>query len=587
MKPATLPPMMEERRKVGVARFVGNAAGLSEEQIEKTAVKSEANLAEEQKQWDALLRGEAGVTVPANTSRRVIVDLQNYYCGYPELVTSGGKAATIRVHWAEALHLEPSDNKPKGNRNEIEGKFFVGVGDVFHADGGKGRLFETIWWEAGRYLEVTVQTAGEAVTIDRLSMRETRYPLEMQAKFEASDARLTHVTPILLRGLSMCAHETYMDCPYYEQLEYIGDTRMECLVTYCITRDDRLPRKALRMFEASRLRDGLTQSRYPGRVRQEIPPFSLWWVGMVHDFMMWRGDKALVAGLMNGVRSVINTFQSFYNASGLVEGPTGWNFMDWVRAWKSGVPPEGDFGVSGVINWQMVWVLGQAAELEQWLGEKEQAGRARRMAAELGRKTAAAFFDDKRGLFADDLGKQHFSEHTQCLAILSGQLASEQQEQIGRAMLAQKDLERTTIYFTHYLFETYRALGLADAMYDRLNLWFELEKNGFKTTFEQPEPSRSDCHGWGAHPLYHYFASILGIRPAGPGFDEVRIRPMLGTLKSARGLLAHPKGDLEVDFHLAGGKLTGWARLPKGVAGELAFEGRKKPLHEGEQEVAL
>ncbi|WP_372490084.1 hypothetical protein [Chitinophaga sedimenti] len=28
------------------------------------------------------------------------------------------------------------------------------------------------------------------------------------------------------RTSRLCAYETYMDCPYYEQLQYIGDTRI-------------------------------------------------------------------------------------------------------------------------------------------------------------------------------------------------------------------------------------------------------------------------------------------------------------------------------------------------------------------------
>ena len=48
-------------------------------------------------------------------------------------------------------------------------------------------------------------------------------------------------------------------------------------------------RKAIEMFDQSRMANGLTQSRYPSRVRQIIPPFSLWWVGMVYDYALWRG----------------------------------------------------------------------------------------------------------------------------------------------------------------------------------------------------------------------------------------------------------------------------------------------------------
>ena len=50
------------------------------------------------------------------------------------------------------------------------------------------------------------------------------------------------------------------------------------------------------------------------------------------------------------------------------------------------------------------------------------------------------------------------------------------------------------------------------------------------------------------HPLHHYFASILGIRPAAPGFSKVRIAPQMGGLTSARGTMVHPDGDIEVEI---------------------------------------
>ena len=63
--------------------------------------------------------------------------------------------------------------------------------------------------------------------IESFKLRETRYPMEMESKFESSDARIASFMPIALRGLQMCSHETYLDCPYYEQLQYSGDRRLE------------------------------------------------------------------------------------------------------------------------------------------------------------------------------------------------------------------------------------------------------------------------------------------------------------------------------------------------------------------------
>jgi hypothetical protein len=102
-----------------------------------------------------------------------------------------------------------------------------------------------------------------------------------------------------------------------------------------------------------------------------------------------------------------------------------------------------------------------------------------------------------------------------------------------------------------------------------------------------PEPTRSDCHGWGAHPLYHYYASLLGIRPAAPGFQRVRIAPQLGELLWAQGRMVHPLGWVEVDFRVEEGELRGRVELPLKVSGELVYQGKTQVLHEGEQEIRL
>ena len=56
--------------------------------------------------------------------------------------------------------------------------------------------------------------------------------------------------PLLVRGMQACAHETYFDCPYFEQMQYVGDLRLEALTQYAMTRDDRLTAKGLYLVEA-------------------------------------------------------------------------------------------------------------------------------------------------------------------------------------------------------------------------------------------------------------------------------------------------------------------------------------------------
>jgi hypothetical protein len=570
--------MIERPIAIAHARFVGP--------VSANPIYGINSLPSEQHQWQALLDAGAPCTIPASSERRVLIDLDVYTCAYAELIVSGGSGAELHLRWAESLYDEPTGHA-KGQRDAIEGKIFRGIGDTWLPDGGSQRRFDTLWWRCGRFVELTVRTQAEPLTIDRITFSETRYPLDSEMQFAASDSRLAEIARIAIRSLQMCAHETYMDCPYWEQLMYVGDTRLQSLVTYTLTHDDRLPRAALRHFDDSRLPSGLTQSRYPSRVSQVITPFALWWVGMVHDSALWRDDAAFVRGLLPGVHAVIDGFHQFLNADGLVQAPAGWNFMDWAPEWHAGVPPEGELGVSGSINWLYVYTLERAAQLEEWHGDPELAVRARRIAADLATRLDAALWDAQRGLYADDLAHEHFSEHTQCLAMLSGHLRAERQPAMAHGLLHDTLLTRTTIYFSHYLFETYTQLGRIDALFERLSLWFDLASQGFTTTPEMPEPTRSDCHAWGAHPLYHMFASLLGIRPASPGFRSVIIAPQLGPLTWLRGELPHPAGTLLADLAVDDGRLTGTIALPDGVTGVLMWCGAHQVLIGGVQTVEL
>ncbi|HEY3328752.1 MAG TPA: alpha-L-rhamnosidase C-terminal domain-containing protein [Capsulimonadaceae bacterium] len=571
LAPATLPPMVDIAFQTGIVRHVEVLKSTPEQVVDLSSTPVVAANCDPGRlpAWQSLVTGLGHVVIEPYTTLRAIVDLGDYYCAYPELELTGGDGADVRIDWAEALYL--LDAHDKGHRDEIEGKRFFsdGVGDRFRHDGNDHRRYTTLWWQAGRYIQFTVTTGKAALTIDTFLLRETRYPLPITAEFDCSDTRINSLVPLATRALEMCAHETYMDCPYYEQLMYVGDTRLEVLTTYALSTDDRLPRKALSLFNSSRDTRGFTASSYPCRNRQVIPPFSLWWVAMVHDYAMWRDDLAFVRTLLPGVRAVIDAFLGYVNADGLVERPSDWNFVDWVPAWRYGVPPDADSGVSGVLNWHLVYSLELASQLEAIAGYPELAARNSRLANEISAATTAAFFDGPRGLMADDIMHSKWSEHSQCLALLSGSLPENVRATIAASLPHASGLEKTTIYFSHYLFETYRTIARPDLLMDRLDLWLNLVDRGFKTTVEAPEPSRSDCHAWGAHPLFHFHASIVGIRPAAPGFREISITPQLGSVQHVRSTFPHPLGPVHIEITKTADEISGAVSLPVGLPGVL------------------
>jgi len=578
LTPAMLPAMMEVSRQLGRVRH----AERGQDGAFASLVLADRHDPELAEACERLLLGKGSLSVKAGQSVRVIIDLEDYYCAYPELVTSGGRDAQITIAWAESLFTEEDASSIlKGDRNQVAGKHFRGFRDRFILDGGARRRYDTLWWRAGRYVEIVVQAASEPLTVEGLRWRETRYPLEMEGSFEASDPRLAEAVPIMHRTLQMCAHETYMDCPYYEQLMYVGDGRLEVLATYLTAFDSRLPIKAISLFDRSRAPDGLTKSRYPSAIPQVIPPFSLWWVGMVHDYFLWRDDPARVRGWLPGVDAVLAGFERYLSAD-LVAGIRGWNFCDWVPEWNAGWPPDGRDGASALINLQYVYALDRAAEMHDAYDEPGLAHHWRAIAARVRRAIVSTFWDEARGLLADDAAHTAYSEHVQVLAILTDLLQGKRRQRMIEGLLSQPDLARATIYFSHYLFEALWMVGAVDRILDGMALWFELPAGGFVTTLESPEPSRSDCHAWGAHPLYHYYATFLGARPSLPGFREIRIAPQPGPLTWLKGAFPHPSGEKVVfDLRFDGSALRGEIALPRGLRGTLVWQGQTWALGPG------
>ena len=85
-----------------------------------------------------------------------------------------------------------------------------------------------------------------------------------------------------------------------------------------------------------------------------------------------------------------------------------------------------------------------------------------------------------------------------------------------------------TFYFRFYLARALEAAGRGDAYLDLLQPWRDLLGQGLTTWPEHPDPSRSDCHAWSAHPALDLLRVVAGIRPDAPGFARVRHRAGAG-----------------------------------------------------------
>lgn len=543
---------------------------------------------------DGFLKGGSPLVIPANTKASFLIDQGYETTAFPELTSSGGKGAQIDIHYAEALFQATAPGKPreKGNRNEVEGKQFLGPFDTYLAEGGSHRLYRPLFWRTYRYVKLDVSTGAQPLTIEDLHGVFTSYPFQRKAMFqvESSAAQNEEMQQILTTGwrtARLCAHETYMDCPFYEQLQYGGDARIQMLVSLYTAGDRSLMRNGITLIDSTRNADGLTYSRAPSGLVQYIPPFSLWWIGMVHDYMMYTDEPQFVRRMLPGVRAVLSYYESFQKETGSLGKMPFWNFADWVNGWQGGEAPGDNDGSSAVFDLQLALAYDWGAGIEAVVGNSGMAEAYRAKAAKLKAFVLAKDWDAARGLFADQPSHRTWSQHANTLALLAHLVPPAQGRAVFEKMIGDNSLAPASIYFRAYTNAALREVGLGDRYLEQLEPWRRILADGLTTWAETDHGARSDCHAWGASPNYELLRTVAGIDSMAPGFARVRVAPNLGALTQVHARMPHPKGEIDVKLVKSGAKLTADVELPAGITGEFEWAGAKKALAAGKNRVTF
>lgn len=533
------------------------------------------------------------VTIPANTTAKILLDQEYLTNAYPTLIFSGGLDAQIGMGYSEGLYIHKDEKLdgfrlpllPKGNRDEVEGKIFIGKTDSIISDGTTNQEYSLLWWRTYRYIQLSVQTKDEPLVIDDIYGTFTGYPFKLKSNLKVDSPEIAKILEIGWRTARLCAFDTYMDCPYYEQLQYIGDARIQAIVSYFNTEDDRLARNALTLMDHSRIAEGITLSRYPTDLNQQIPTFSLLWIAMLHDYYMYRPDSLFIKNKLPGSRQVLSFFEKYQQEDGSLKGVPYWLFSDWAegKGWKSGMAPIGKNGESALLDLQLLGAYQLASELENQLGLKDFARLYSDRAKQLKNTIHQKYWDSEKNLYADTADKDVFSQHTNTLAILYGVITGDKATTLAKKMLEDSTLVSASIYFKYYLHQALVKAGLGNDYLNWLDKWRENMQLGLTTWAEASNVSmsRSDSHAWGSSPNIEFYRIILGIDSDSPGFSKIKIEPHLGAIKAISGEIPHPNGKVSVKYILNNGKLEATIVIPEKTEGTFIWADKKYLLKEG------
>lgn len=517
-------------------------------------------------EWQKFLNGEQSILIPPNAKVSVEISAGVERTAYLHLALEQGAKAQISILQSEGYVLggERGDLKVpvKGNREDYKAGFLAGFTDHYICAGfgtkESPEVYEPFWFRTFRFIRFEMKTYEEPLVLRNFTYTETGYSLNVQTKADASDERFKKIWEISERTLRCCMHETYEDCPFYEQLQYAMDIRAQILYTYAISADDRLARKCMEDFRRSQRYDGLLNCAAPRYDASVIPGFSIYYILMLYDHMMYFGDKELLENHMPTVEGILQFFHRNRNSKGYVEKIGGlngkarfWSFIDWAVEWENttGIPPA---VLKGPVTMEsLLYILGlqKAAKIAEYLDRKEQSALLMQRAEQV-QEAVRTFCTGKDGMLQDGPGIEEYSQHTQVFAVLTDTVAGEQaKENLRKTILYKEKYSQCSVAMVYYLFRALEKTGMYELTESYWNIWQRMIDKYTTTCVEDEVQERSECHAWGALILYELPSVILGIRPSAPGYEKMEVKPVPGYLKLARGQVITPKGMVNVEWY--------------------------------------
>ncbi|HDP35455.1 MAG TPA: hypothetical protein ENN29_10145, partial [Candidatus Hydrogenedentes bacterium] len=388
-----------------------------------------------------------------------------------------------------------------------------------------------------------------------------------KAAFTSSHQLLTDIWALCRNGVKMGSQGGFLDCPSREKGQYLGDAVITARSHLWLTGDPTLTRKAIGDFSFSKEIHAGLMAVAPGNFMQEIAEYSLQFPMLTLEYYRTTGDRVVAEYVADEVLDgIFDYFAQYENDIGLLAGidkKTGkWVLVDWPDNLRDGY--DYDYSLKAgntVLNAFYYGGLRAAAELQRLLGRSGEAhdARADRLAASF----AAHLVNPETGLYLDAPGSSHSSLHANAVPLAFGLTEGADKERIIGHIRAKR--LSCGVYIASYVLEGLFKAGAADLAYDLItstdeHSWHEMLRHGATTCMEAWGPDQkwntSWLHPWSSSPIYLIAEYVMGLSPAEPGWEKIRIAPApVGGLPDIMMRAPLPQGDI-VAFHTKQGGYT-------------------------------
>ncbi len=431
---------------------------------------------------------------------------------------------------------------------------------------------------------VTVDAGGGQVTLLEAEALEETYPFSAPAGFACSDRKVGAFAAQGAETVRICTTDAFTDCATRERVQWMEDLYLHAHVAAYAFGDTRLLRRALFQGAQNALPDGRINGFMPSeRTGCAFASSSLTWLRLLAEYRLFAGDDEGCRRLLPRARKLLAFVDSLTDEAGLLARWPGGQFWDWS--------PIEMKGCLLLTNAAYVWALDRLSG-DPLLAEGLHVDLRSRVAA-LRDAAHARFWDASRGLYVDATPAEGqgpvYSQHANAMAVLAGICPEPERAPLmkrlidparlgpvptGEHLLTDKnrpDPDRIvpagTLWFGHFLCQALFESGLdVEALEQMRLLWGPCAGSPTFPETRIPSANTSQCHGWAAGPAFLLPAYVLGVRPAGPGWSRITVRPRSGGLTWASGTVPTPHGTIAVTWKRgADGAVACDLKTPPGV----------------------
>jgi hypothetical protein len=537
-----------------------------------------------------------------------IVDFGAIRNAYLAMDVEGNDGATVDVAWGQTLidgQVRPIVYS-RGDR-DAAGRADHQFALRWNLRGGR-QQFESMNYKSFRYLQVTVRDLTEPLKIHEVAAIRSFVPMKQRGKFACSDPFLTELFAASLRSLAASSYDTFFDNTIREKNIWGGDISDGSVPTALAGYgDDPMTRNYIDLFTRSQHPNGeltlIAGSEMPskGMALMMHPMRTAIWMAR---YGLWSGDPEHVKTRIVPALLKYRDYWKSRNLDGLVvlgakaNGQMEQQWIDWSsNNWQA------DFSPGGLlVPWNLLYV--QFLEDLAALLEGPEAAACKAEAKTITDWVFAKCWDEQSGLYIDGFSEgkpvRTFSEHANFLALACGLGRNGRTERMVAALkemkLGDDRIVRSQAPFLFWPFEGLFAAGADKAALDLMRERYQrfALPDGKLDCFWEEYSSLLGQSGWHARyrslaqngagsPAYHLLTQVLGVTPIAPGFAEFEIRPQLGDLEWAEGVVPSPKGDIPVRVQKKGGKLLLATTVPEGTAATVIWpDGNAQNLQFGQ-----